>query len=336
MKKWATLTDEMQFCEITFDGDWYRIKVSDDMGDVLMENESISLQGAKKQVKRYVGVDTVIRWQEVETDQLDLSKKLHLPTGMLSTSQVRKYLKCPRQYEFRYVNKLTESIGSGLIMGRAFHKGLQDATFKKGIDGEILATDDVLDIYATAFQDEIENSDVDWNGDDPGETKDNGAKMLHKYYEEIGINSIPRLDENGIPYAERKHTFEIVPGLKVMTVMDIIEDNGIIRDYKTSAKSPSAKVIDETIQLPTYALAYRDMFGEKETAVGLDYAVNLKKEKKVMRLETEGPIDDSRIERVKQTFVGVAQSISAGIFYPNEESNACGYCSFKQICKKTK
>lgn len=34
MKKWATLTDEMQFCEITFDGDWYRIKVSDDMGDV--------------------------------------------------------------------------------------------------------------------------------------------------------------------------------------------------------------------------------------------------------------------------------------------------------------
>jgi CRISPR/Cas system-associated exonuclease Cas4 (RecB family) len=160
--------------------------------------------------------------------------------------------------------------------------------------------------------------------------------MLHKYYEEIGINTIPRLDSEGIPYAERNHTFEIVPGLKVKVVMDIIEENGIVRDYKTSKKSPSAKVIDETIQLPTYALAYRDMFGEKETAVGLDYAVNLKREKKVMRLETEGPIDDGRIERVKQTFVGVAQSISAGIFYPNEESNACGYCSFNQICKKIK
>jgi CRISPR/Cas system-associated exonuclease Cas4 (RecB family) len=301
-----------------------------------MENESISLQGAKKQVKRHVGIDTVIRWQEVETDQLDLSKKLHLPSGHLSTSQVRKYLKCPRQYELRYVNKLTESIGAGLVMGRAFHKGLQDATFKKALDGEILPTDDVLDIYATAFQDEIDNSDVDWADDNPDETKDNGAEMLHKYYEEIGINTIPRLDSEGIPYAERNHTFEIVPGLKVKVVMDIIEENGIVRDYKTSKKSPSAKVIDETIQLPTYALAYRDMFGEKETAVGLDYAVNLKREKKVMRLETEGPIDDGRIERVKQTFVGVAQSISAGIFYPNEESNACGYCSFNQICKKIK
>jgi len=55
-----------------------------------------------------------------------------------------------------------------------------------------------------------------------------------------------------------------------------------------------------------------------------------------VRLETDGPVDDGRIDRVKQTFVGVAKAISAGIFYPNEESNACGYCSFKDICKKSK
>lgn len=334
MKKWATLTDSLQFCEISFDGEWYRIKVSDESGQELMTNESISLQGAKKQVKRFVGTEQVIRWQEIENDKIEVGNRLHLPTGYLSVSQVQKYLKCPAQYGFRYVSKLKETISSGLIMGRAFHKGMQTASFKKAMEGEILSTDDVLDVYSDSFDYEKENDDVEWGDDDPAQVKDDGAKLVTKYYEEIGHAIVPMVDDEGIPYAERKHTFEIVPGLKVFGVIDMIESDGSIRDYKTSSKSPSKNIIDEKIQLPVYAMMYRDLFGQDEKTVGFDYAVNLKKEKKVMRVETEGPIDDNRIERTIQTFVGVAKSISAGIFYPNEESNACGYCSFKKICKK--
>lgn len=334
MRTWATVTDDLKFAEIKFDGEWYRVRISDEFGQELKTNESISLQGAKKQVKREVGEGQVLRWQEIEQDRIEVGSKLHLPTGYLSVSQVQKYLKCPRQYEFRYVAKMKETIGSSLVLGRAFHKGMQDATIRKAVDGEILSTDDVLDIYSESFDYERENQDVDWAEDDPGKIKDDGSQMMQKYYEEQGVNITPMVDENGLPYTERKHTFEIVPGLKVFGVIDIIEHDGAIRDYKTSSKSPSKNIIDEKIQLPVYAMMYRDMFGEKEKSVGFDYAVNLKREKKIARVETEGAIDDPRIERTKQTFVGVAQSISAGIFYPNEESNACGYCSFKKICKK--
>lgn len=334
MKKWATLTDDLKFCEISFDGEWYRVKISDELGQEIKSNESISLQGAKKQVKREVGEGQTLRWQEIESDKVEVGSKLHLPTGYLSVSQVQKYLKCPAQYEFKYIAKLKETIGSSLVLGRAFHKGMQDATIKKAVDGEILSTDDVLDIYSTSFDYERENQDVDWAEDDPGAVKDNGSLMMKAYYEQMGMNIVPMVDQDGLPFTERKHTFEIVPGLKVFGVIDIIEQDGAIRDYKTSSKSPSKNIIDEKIQLPVYAMMYRDMFGEKEKSVGFDYAVNLKKEKKVMRVETEESIDDARIERTKQTFVGVAKSISAGIFYPNEESNSCGYCSFKKICKK--
>jgi CRISPR/Cas system-associated exonuclease Cas4 (RecB family) len=334
MKKWATLTDDLKFCEITFDGEWYRVKVSDEMGQEMMVNESISLPGAKKQIKRFVGGDQKIKWQEIESDKIEVGNKLHLPTGYLSVSQVQKYLKCPQQYEFRYVSKLPETKNGSLILGSAFHKGMQTASITKALQGEIMSTDDVLDVYSQAFDYSKENDEIEWGDDDPGLVKDNGTKMMAKYYEEYGSQIVPFVDAEGLPFVERKHTFEIVPGLKVFGIMDVITDDGFIRDYKTSSKSPSQNIIDEKIQLPVYSMMYRDLFGQKESGVGFDYIVNLKKEKKAMRLETEGPIDDNRIERTKQTFVGVAKSISAGIFYPNEESNSCGYCSFKKICKK--
>lgn len=331
MKKWATMTDDLKFCEIAFDGDWYRVRITDELGQDIMQNESISLQGAKKQVKRNVG-EGKIRWQEIETDSLEISN-LHLPTGYLSVSQVSKYMKCPKQYEFQYVHGMKGPIGSPLILGRAFHKGMQDASIKKVMDGEVLTTDDVLDIYSTSFDYERENTDVEWKDDDPDKVKDDGSQMMAKYYEELGNQAIPMVDSNGLPMVEKKHTFEIVPGLKVFGIMDIIESDGSIRDYKTSKRSPSKNIIDEKIQLPIYSMMYRDMLNEKEKSVGFDYAVNLKKEKKVARVETEEPLDDGRISRAKETFVGVAKGISAGIFYPNEESNACGYCPFSDICK---
>ncbi|AYP68785.1 CRISPR-associated protein [Bacillus phage vB_BpsM-61] len=336
MKKWATLTNDLKFCEIAYDGEWYRVKVSDDYGQPLMENESISLQGAKKQVKRYIGGDHKVKWKEIETDKLDITSKLNLPTGYLSVSQVRKYLNCPFQYELKYVHRMQETIGASLVMGRAFHKGMQMASLKKGMEGEVLTTDDVLDVYSDSFDYEIDNNDVEWKEDeDPGKLKDDGNQMLKKYYEEFGINAVPMIGSDDMPMVEKKHTFEIVPGLPVVTIIDIIEQDGIMRDYKTAKKSPSKNIIDDTIQMPVYALSYRDLTGERESGISLDYAVNLKREKKIMQLQAD-PVDDGRIERVKQTFVGVAKSISAGIFYPNEESNSCGYCSFKSVCKRAK
>jgi putative RecB family exonuclease len=334
MKKWATLTDDLQFCEITFDGEWYRVRITDEFGQEIKSNESISLPGAKKQVKREVGEGQILRWQEIENDKIEVGNKLHLPTGYLSVSQVQKYLKCPAQYEFRYVAKMPETKNGSLILGSAFHKGMQTASITKALQGEIMTTEDVQDVYSTAFDYSKENDDIEWGDDDPAEIKDNGIKMMAKYYEELGSQIVPMVDQEGLPMVEKKHTFEIVPGLKVMGFMDVITDDGFIRDYKTSSKSPSKNIIDEKIQLPVYAMMYRDLIGETESGVGFDYIVNLKKEKKAMRIETEGPIDDNRMERTRQTFVGVAKGISAGIFYPNEESNSCGYCSFKKICKK--
>jgi putative RecB family exonuclease len=336
MRKWATLTDDLKFAEIAFDGEWYRVRITDENGQDVMENESISLPGAKKQVKRFIGTDQKIKWNEIETDRIEVGNRLHLPTGYLSVSQVSKYLKCARQYEFRYVAKMKETKNGSLIMGSAFHKGMQDASIRKVIDGEILSTADVLDIYSDSFEYHKENDEIDWGEDDPGKVKDDGSQMLSAYYEQLGQAITPMVDMEGLPMVEKKHTFEIVPGLKVLGFMDIITADGFIRDYKTSSKSPSKNIIDEKMQLPVYAMMYRDLMGEGmiENGVGFDYAVNLKKEKKVMRIETEGPVDQARIERTKQTFVGVAKSISAGIFYPNEESNSCGYCSFKHICKK--
>lgn len=335
MKKWATFTNEMKFCEISFEGLGYRIHVTGEDGREEYANESISLQGAKKQIKRHLGQPDKIKWKEIETDVLETPTKLKLPTGYLSVSQVKKFLKCPKQYEYKYINKMKETKGSGLVLGSAFHRGMQMASIKKVVEGEILQTKDVLDIYSESFDYQVENHDIEWGEDDPDKVKDDGSQMMEKFYDEVGVLFTPKLNHEGMPMVEQKHVFDIVPGLPTMVYMDMVDEHGIVRDYKTSKKSPSKNIIDETIQLPVYSLAYRDLIGEKEKGISLDYAINLKKEKKIMQM-TSGPVADERNDRVKETFVGVAKQINAGIFYPNEESNACGYCSFKDICKSAK
>ncbi|MED0675816.1 PD-(D/E)XK nuclease family protein [Aneurinibacillus thermoaerophilus] len=245
-----------------------------------------------------------------------------LPRGYLSVSQIRTYQRCPKQYEYQYVYGMKTTFGSSFLLGRAFHKAIEEANRAKMETGEIFETDQVADVFSDAW--ETEKEEVEWKEDeDKGQLKDSGLKMTMAYYEEHGRTLSPFLIETGFMME--------VEGIPFQGFIDLAETDGTIRDFKTASKSPTADVVDSSIQLAAYALAYRELTGQKEVKVGLDYVVNLKKGPKITRLETE--IDKGRMERLKATIQGVGQAISAGVFYPNEEGFACGYCSFRELCK---
>src|SRR5690606_34253758 len=122
-----------------------------------------------------------------------------------------------------------------------------------------------------------------------------------------------------------------IEGVPVKVVIDLVERDGKIRDFKTAKRAPAKDEADKSIQLSTYAMAYREMTGERESGAQLDYTVNLKSGPKITHLETM--IDDNRIERTKALIKGVAQAISSGLFYPVEEGMVCGFCAFRNVCK---
>lgn len=249
---------------------------------------------------------------------------MSLPLGYLSVSQIRTYLRCPAQYEFRYVRGFKSPVTSSFLLGSSFHSAIETANRAKMENGEILSTDDVLDAYSQAWERRLEQEEIEWEeGEDQGKTKDRGAEMTAAYYEEYGRNLKPAMVET--------HFIGEIEGVPFQGYIDLAEVDGSIRDFKTAKRTPQEDEVEKSIQLVAYALAYRELTGEKEAKVGLDYTVSLKSGIKVVRLETE--IDDQRIQRFKRLVKGVADSIKAGIFYPNEEGFGCSFCPYRDICK---
>src|SRR5690606_12922891 len=225
-------------------------------------------------------------------------------------------------YELQYIEGLRSPLTSFLLLGRSFHKAIETANRAKMEWGEIMDVSDVQN----AFSDEWDRgkSDVEWEeGEKEGEIKDSGLNMTALYYEQVGQHLKPVMIEQGA-------TID-VEGVPVKVVIDLVEKNGLIRDFKTAKRTPSQDEADKSIQLATYALAYRQMTGLRESGAVLDYTVNLKSGPKIKQLETI--IDDGRIERTRNLIKGVAKAISAGLFYPVEEGMACGFCAFRNVCK---
>lgn len=92
MQRWVATTNDLHYCEITFDGDWFRLKVENEYGEVIRANDSISLEGAKKQVKRLVGNGMKLRWLESKSSPV----RMHIPKGTrISAHKIRQAMMCP-------------------------------------------------------------------------------------------------------------------------------------------------------------------------------------------------------------------------------------------------
>lgn len=247
---------------------------------------------------------------------------MNLPKEYLSVSQVRSYQRCPQQYAFKYIDGIPETYGSSLLVGKAFHYAIEAANRAKYELGETMTTDEVKDTFSAAY--EGEKATIEFEKDeDPGSLKDRGLEITSKFYENVAQHFNP-------DYVEQD--FDIIVGdVPFRGFIDLTEKDGTIRDFKTTGKTPASDMAETSIQLVAYALAFRDLTGQEETKVVLDYVVNLKKEIKLIHLETK--ITDQRIERFTNTVQHVAKAISEGVFYANEEGTACSWCSYRKICK---
>lgn len=245
-----------------------------------------------------------------------------LPVPYLSISQINKYLMCPKQYEFRYVQGLPESLGSPLLVGQSFHRVVEEANKWKMETGELLNDDDMKAIYDEHW--DKKEHEIDWKEDEDKEEERERGLTLAKAYLESDIGK--KLKPTGM---EARFDVE-VEGIPFMGYIDLIEEGGYIRDLKTTRRSPSKDMAENSLQLAGYSYAYRYLTGELEAGCSLDYAVSLKTAPRIVRLETE--ISDARMDRFKDTFYNVANAIDKGVYYRNE-GMACSWCSFKDICK---
>lgn len=246
-----------------------------------------------------------------------------LPKPHLSVSQINMYLRCPAQYKFRYIDGLILPPKTALTKGKSVHKGIEHNYTQKIETFQDVKLSEVQEVTAAEF--EALAPETDFEGADPGKVKDETISLVTLYHKNVAPTVQPVAVEQKVEVE-----FENTP-YTLLGYIDVLDDNGYIRDTKTAAKSPSENEVNKSLQLTAYAMAHRTLYGKEEAGVKLDYLVQTKTPKVVT---LEGKRTQKDIDRFLKIMGMVAHAIENQIFYPNENNYLCSpdKCGYYHRC----
>jgi len=248
-----------------------------------------------------------------------------------SVSQMNTYTTCPRKYKYAYVDEGIEIMtdNSNKTLGLALHKA-QEFNYKQKIkskkDLPLKEIDSfMVEFLITEFKNNSENPDffsVRYGKKETGEAiMCQAQKMLKTLYNEVMVNTQPL-------FVEMPITLNLL-GQEFLLYIDLIDEDFVIRDLKTSGQRYNESAIELNTQLTAYALGFRTKFGKKEKAVQLDVLTKTKTPQ-IQQLRTQ--ITDLQIARFLNSLEQINKAIEAKIFPPVDNQMACSWCDFKDIC----
>ena len=257
------------------------------------------------------------------------------PDGLyVSISQLKTYLRCPRQYEFRYVRgEKPESVAVALVLGSAVHAAL--ASYYTALrDGNALALDDMLEVYAGAWL-AAQPADLPVLIDDGvplASVEAHGVAMVRAFHAHAARAAAlrPVLIEAPFDVELRDPATGEVLDEKLTGVIDLVaERDGRLRifEHKTSARRYGRDQLDHDLQPTAYLYAARELGVEVE---GVTFQVLTKAATPVVQVE-DVERDAAAEHEFLLTVVGVLRAIDAGAFYP-VRGWACRGCAFVKTC----
>lgn len=242
----------------------------------------------------------------------------------ISFSQINMYLRCPAQYYFRYCLDIKLPPKAALVKGKAVHKA-QEENYKQKIYTKIdLPLDVIQDITADTFEKEAQEAEFE-HGEDKGKIKDEAISLATLYHTFIAPDVMPEAVEQEVIIRTDDFTLK--------GYIDVLQQGGIIRDTKTSNKTPNQDIVQKSLQLSAYSFAYYTLTNELPQKVCLDYLVSTK-QPKIVTLDGIRTLDD--INRFIKITAKVVQAIKNEIFYPNQDNMLCSpeWCGYWELCHK--
>jgi putative RecB family exonuclease len=243
----------------------------------------------------------------------------------ISVTQIKMFLRCPLQYKFRYIDGLKIPPAGAMVLGRSVHKGIEE-NYKQKKDSKIdLPLNKVLEIFSESFDRAQKEEEINWEEDTPAEIKDTGIELLKVYQKDIAYKIQPVLVEEGFELE-----FENV-AYTLKGYLDLIDQDKIIRETKTSKRSYALDAALTDIQLTAYNLAYKYLKGEDPNSLCFDVVVKNKHPK--VQTITSPKRTQAELDRFLKVMAYVSKAIKEGIFYPNENF-MCKVCGYRDRCLK--
>jgi RecB family exonuclease len=249
----------------------------------------------------------------------------------LSFTQLNMFLRCPRQYEYRYIRGLKVPHSGAMVQSRVWHQTVE-LNYRQKIDSDRdLALGEMQEFFAAQFDAALAAEEIAFEpGEKPGTLKDQGTAIVAAHHKTIAPEVRPLL-------VEERFTVDLVDDFPfdLVGVWDLVERDGTIADNKAYGKTPRQEDLDKDLQFTAYALGFRATRGEIEPGLRMDAIVKTKNPKAV-QLHTRRTNDDCRwlLRLIEQ----VGTAINSGIFYPNPNGWHCSprFCGYWGLCMGSK
>ncbi len=247
----------------------------------------------------------------------------------LSFTQLNMFLRCPRQYEFRYIYDLKIPPSGAMVQSKVWHETLEK-NYRQKIDSNTdLPLSDMQDYFATRYDEVLNSEEVLFEEDEnPAKLKDQGVSIVATHHKIIAPNVRPAtVEEEFCISLGNEFPFEL------KGIWDLIESEGIIVDNKAYSRTPNQDEIDKDLQFTVYSLGYRALKKQIEKNLRMD-AVIKTKQPKAVQIQTSRTNEDCRW--LLNLIEKVALAIETGVFYPNPNGWHCSprFCGYWERCRK--
>jgi putative RecB family exonuclease len=245
-----------------------------------------------------------------------------------SHSRLSSFENCPKQFEFRYIQKIpseTESIEA--FVGKRVHEILERLYLFVG-RGQIPGVEKVVDRYQKLWEETYDPDRVQIvrEGTPLAFYRELGERCLRSYY----LRHYP-FDDGETLGIERRVLFPLDEAgeYRMQGVIDRISrarDGAIeVHDYKTGARVPNQRALDQDRQLALYQIGLAREFGE-DTPFRLVWHFVAKDQ---MRTSTRTPED---LAALRQSTIERIEEIEGATEFPARKIALCNWCEYKPIC----
>jgi len=238
---------------------------------------------------------------------------------VLSPSQASTYLACPAKWYFRYLVGLTEPTTGALALGKAFHGTLARNFRQKMSTGRDMENGELSEAFAEEWSLAIAEAALR-DDEDATELTTTGRILVEAYLSEAARSVKPKAIEQTVQSE--------IAGVKVRGIVDLLDVDGCVFDFKTSSKRPNGISAEHCLQLTTYAMITPEASG----LCRLDTVTKTKTVNVVQQSYQVGPENRRFAETL---YPMVQESIRDGIYPPHRSSPMCSrrYCGYWRECE---
>jgi putative RecB family exonuclease len=251
--------------------------------------------------------------------------------GHLSNSQINLYLQCSLKYKFQYVDELPRPFKpSGLALGSVIHSALSWLN-RERMNGNSITLERLYRIFDADWYSQKVDTQIRYkDGEEEMKLVILGKEMLDLYaeqpYKAVKGTEIPF----SVPLINPQTGQRL--GIDLEGVIDLIEEDDTITEFKTSAQMIYPKEADNYLQLTIYSYAFEAL---TQRPPKLLKVVNFVKTKKPKMITLETKRSKADYQRFFFLASQVLKGIRSQIFFPSS-SFWCKDCEYSEHCRNWK